>query len=74
MFSCNNEKYEFFSENKPLAQCIDGIAKFNLNDKVYEYECNKYDLMGFVSLDDMQASIGNDCWKRYRKRLKRRIS
>ena len=62
LFSCNNEKYESFSENKPLAQCINGIAKFNLNDKIHEYECNKYDLMGFVSLDDMDASIGNDCW------------
>ena len=62
LFSCNNEKYESYSENKPLAQCIDGVAKFTLNDKLFEYECHKYDLMGFVSLDEMDASIGNDCW------------
>ena len=62
LFSCNNEKYESYSENKPLAQCIDGVAKFTLNDKLFEYECHKYDLMGYVSLDEMDASIGNDCW------------
>ena len=30
-FSCEYEKYERSEESKPLAECIDGHAKFELN-------------------------------------------
>ena len=62
IFSCKYEKYEPATSTSPLAECIDGHAKFTLNGQEYEYECNGYDLMGYVSLDEMNAESGNDCW------------
>ena len=61
-FSCKYEKYEPATSTSPLAECVDGHAKFTLNGKEYEYECDGYDLMGYVSLDEMNAESGNDCW------------
>ena len=62
IFSCKYEKYEPSAGSSPLAECIDGHAKFTLDGKDYEYECNNYDLVGYVSLDEMNAESGNDCW------------
>ncbi len=55
LFSCKYEKYEPAASLSPLAECIDGHAKFTLDGKEYEYECDGYDLMGYVSLDEMNA-------------------
>jgi choice-of-anchor B domain-containing protein len=62
IFSCKYEKYEPSAGSSPLAECIDGHAKFTLDGKDYEYECDNYDLVGYVSLDEMNAESGNDCW------------
>ena len=62
IFSCEYEKYDSISDKKPLAECIDGFARFELNGEAYEYECSGYDLMGYVSLEEMDAISGNDCW------------
>ena len=62
IFSCEYEKYDSISDKKPLAECIDGFARFVLNGEAYEYECSGYDLMGYVSLEEMDATSGNDCW------------
>mgnify|MGYP001327497490 CR=1 FL=1 len=62
LLSCKYEKYEPAANTNPLAECIDGHAKFTLDGEEYEYECNGYDLMGYVSLDEMNAEKGNDCW------------
>ena len=62
IFSCQFEKYEEFEEEKPLAECVDGHAKFVVNDVEYEYECENYDLVGYISLEKMEAESGNDCW------------
>ena len=62
IFSCKYEKYEPAASTSPLAECIDGHAKFTLNGQEYEYECDGYDLMGYVSLDEMNADSGNDSW------------
>jgi len=60
--SCEYEEYERSEESKPLAECINGHAKFELNGVSYEYDCSGYELMGYVSLEEMDASSGNDCW------------
>ena len=62
LYSCEFEKYDSILEKKPLAECIDGFARFELNGVAYEYECSGYDLMGYVSLEEMDATSGNDCW------------
>ena len=60
-FSC---EYEDFDDNKyietPLATCIDGIATVTGTDKTYE--CSGYNLMGHVSLEEMDAKSANDIW------------
>jgi len=60
-FSC---EYEDFDNNKdietPLATCVDGFATIPGTD--HTYECLDYDLMGHVSLEEMDAEAGNDCW------------
>ena len=60
-FSC---EYEDFDDNKdietPLATCIDGFATIPGTD--HTYECLDYDLMSHVSLEEMDAEAGNDCW------------
>ena len=42
--------------NAPVAECIDGFADI--------YPCNDYDLMGYISINDLggSGSEGNDCW------------
>ena len=62
IISCKYEKYEPAANKIPLAECIDGHAKFTIDGKEYEYECDGYDLMSYVSLDEMNAESGNDCW------------
>ena len=62
LVSCKYEKYESVASKIPLAECIDGHAKFTLDGKEHEYECDGYDLMGYVSLNEMNAGSGNDCW------------
>ena len=62
ILSCDYEKYETVADINPLAECIDGHAKFELSGKEYEFECDGYDLMGYVSLDEMNADSGNDSW------------
>ena len=60
-FSC---EYEDFDDNKeietPLATCIDGIATVTGTDKTFE--CSGYNLMGHVSLEEMDAKSANDVW------------
>lgn len=57
-------QYEDYDDSKvidsPLAICIDGFAKIPGTD--YEYSCLNYDLMGRVTLEEMDAEAGNDCW------------
>ena len=62
IFSCDYEKYEPVADTNPLAECIDGHARFELNGNEYEFECDGYDLMGYISLDEMNADSGNDSW------------
>ena len=62
ILSCDYERYEPVANTNPLAECIDGHAKFELNGKEYEFECDGYDLIGYVSLDEMNADSGNDSW------------
>lgn len=57
-------QYEDYDDSKvidsPLATCIDGYAKISGTD--YEYSCLNYDLMGHITLEEMDAEAGNDCW------------
>jgi choice-of-anchor B domain-containing protein len=57
-------QYEDYDDSKvidsPLATCIDGFAKIPGTD--YEYSCLNYDLMGRITLEEMDAEAGNDCW------------
>ena len=57
-------QYEDYDDSKvidsPLAICIDGFAKIPGTD--YEYSCLNYDLMGRITLEEMDAEAGNDCW------------
>ena len=57
-------QYEDYDDSKvidsPLAPCIDGTATIAGID--HEYSCLNYDLMGHVSLEEMEADAGNDCW------------
>mgnify|MGYP001158654214 FL=1 len=62
LLSCKEEKYEFQVTNEPLAKCIDGYATFIKDGIEYSYPCNDYDLIGYVSLEEMDATLGNDCW------------
>jgi len=55
IFSCQFEKIEEFEEEKPLAECIDGHANIVINEVEYQYECKNFDLVGYVSLDEMKA-------------------
>ncbi len=57
-------QYEDYDDSKvidsPLATCIDGYAKIPGTD--FEYSCLNYDLMGRITLEEMDAVAGNDCW------------
>jgi choice-of-anchor B domain-containing protein len=61
VISCQNEDDDDSQViDSPLATCIDGYAKIPGTD--YEYSCLNYDLMGHISLEEMDAEAGNDCW------------
>ena len=62
IFSCQVEEFDNSEDKKPLGECTEGLVKFELNGVDYEYECSGYDLIGYVSLEEMDASSGNDCW------------
>ena len=59
-------QYEDYDDSKvidsPLATCIDGIATVSVAGHSHEYSCSNYDLMGYVTLEEMDAEAGNDCW------------
>ena len=60
--SCSYEKYES-SDQPPLAgECTNGFSTYTINGEDVQFECNDYDLVGYVSLDQMDANSGNDCW------------
>ena len=62
LLSCKEEKYESQINDEPLAKCLDGYATFTKDGIEHTYECKDYDLIGYVSLDEMDATLGNDCW------------
>ena len=60
--SCSYEKYES-SDQPPLAgECVNGFSTYTINGEDVQFECNDYDLVGYVSLEQMDADSGNDCW------------
>ena len=61
LLSCK-EEYESQGNDEPLAKCLDGYATFTKDGIEHTYECKDYDLIGYVSLDEMDATLGNDCW------------
>ena len=38
------------------------MQRLSLMKYEYEYECENYDLVGYISLEEMDAESGNDCW------------
>ena len=61
--SCQYEDYDDSEDiDSPLATCIDGIATVDGTGHSHEYSCLNYDLMGHVTLEQMDAEAGNDCW------------
>ena len=58
--SCSKDDTDPVNRTAPLAICIDGIA-IDKNSGV-SYHCNNYDLISHVSLKEMGAESGNDCW------------
>ena len=60
--SCQVEDIDIEGEttNIPLATCIDGVAKIEGTDR--GYFCSDFNLMGYVSLEEMEAEAGNDIW------------
>lgn len=56
-FSCT-KKDVFEQENQiiinPIAKCENGFAG--------EFPCNDYDLLTYISLEELGAEEGNDCW------------
>ena len=61
IISCEYESFESEKDlQKPLASCIDGIAKIPGTD--LEFSCLNYDLVGYVSLEEMDAESANDIW------------
>jgi len=61
--SCQYEDYDDSKDiDSPLATCIDGIATVDGTGHSHEYSCLNYDLMGHVTLEQMDAEAGNDCW------------
>ena len=61
--SCQYEDYDDSKDiDSPLATCIDGIATVDGTGHSHEYSCLNYDLMGRITLEEMDAEAGNDCW------------
>jgi len=63
LISCQYEDYDDSKViDSPLATCIDGIAAVSVAGHSHEYSCSNYDLMSYVTLEEMDAEAGNDCW------------
>jgi choice-of-anchor B domain-containing protein len=61
IISCEYESFESEKDlQTPLASCVDGVAKIPGTD--LEFSCLNYDLVGYVSLEDMDAKSANDVW------------
>ena len=61
--SCQYEDYDDSKDiDSPLATCIDGIATVSVAGHSHDYSCSNYDLMGYITLEEMDAEAGNDCW------------
>ena len=58
--SCNEEDYVRESRSSPQAVCIDGVALDQITG--ITYSCKNYDLMSRISLVELNADAGNDCW------------
>ena len=58
--SCNKEEYVRDSRTLPQAVCIDGVALDQITG--ITYGCKNYDLMSRISLRELNADAGNDCW------------
>ncbi|WP_299048084.1 choice-of-anchor B family protein [uncultured Polaribacter sp.] len=59
VFLVNCSKKDVFESGEqiiitPMAECINGFAG--------EYPCNDYDLLTHISLEEIGAEKGNDCW------------
>jgi choice-of-anchor B domain-containing protein len=63
IYSCQYEDYDDSKViDSPLATCIDGIATVDGAGHPHQYSCLNYDLMGQITLEEMDAEAGNDCW------------
>ena len=62
IISCSYEKYESSDQPPVAGECVDGISSYAINGEDVQFECNGYDLLGYVSLEQMNAESGNDCW------------
>ena len=60
--SCSYEKYESSDQPPAVGECANGFSTYTINGEDLQFECNDYDLVGYVSLDQMDANSGNDCW------------
>ena len=58
--SCNEEDYVRESRVSPQAVCIDGVALDQITG--ITYSCKNYNLMSRISLGELNADAGNDCW------------
>ena len=62
ILSCSYEKYESSDQPPVVGECANGFSTYTINGEDLQFECNDYDLVGYVSLDQMDADSGNDCW------------
>tara|TARA_B100000989_G_scaffold294676_1_gene274210 strand:- start:7231 stop:8538 length:1308 start_codon:yes stop_codon:yes gene_type:complete len=62
LISCQFEKYEDSEQTIIEGECIDGQSIFSIDGEDVTFQCNDYDLLGYVSLNEMNAERGNDCW------------
>ena len=60
--SCSYEKYESSDQPPVAGECANGFSTYTINGEDVQFECNGYDLLGYVSLEQMNAESGNDCW------------
>ena len=62
IISCSYEKFESSDQPPVAGECVDGISTYTINGEDVQFECKGYDLLGHVSLEQMNAESGNDCW------------
>ena len=62
IISCSYEKFESSDQPPVAGECADGFSTYTINGQDVQFECNDYDLIGYVSLEQMDAESGNDCW------------